>query len=135
MILGYLRESTIVKNSTKLKVLMTELGADDIFIDENNGMNANRPELQKMFLDARKGDTVICQCVADFASNTNDFLDLIEQLKAKGVAFISKKESIDTNTSTGQLMLSLIGAMVELDRKYNLNRQREGTAHAKNNST
>ena len=56
---------------------------------------------------------------------------LIETLSAKEVSFISKKEAIDTNTPTGKFMLTIFGAVAELEREYILQRQREGIAIAK----
>lgn len=67
-----------------------------------------------------------------FARNTRDLLELVERLTAKGVEFISKKEAIDTTTPSGKFMLTIFGAVAELEREYILQRQREGIAIAKN---
>lgn len=79
----------------------------------------------------RKGDTVIVESISRFARNTRDLLELVEQLTAKGVEFVSKKEAIDTTTPTGKFMLTVFGAVAELEREYILQRQREGIAIAK----
>ena len=79
----------------------------------------------------RKGDVVIVESISRFARNTKDLLELVEQLTAKGVKFISQKESIDTSTPTGKFMLTIFGAVAELEREYILQRQREGIAIAK----
>jgi DNA invertase Pin-like site-specific DNA recombinase len=62
---------------------------------------------------------------------TQDLLELIEILKQKQVEFISKKENIDTSTPTGKFMLTVFGAVAELEREYILQRQAEGIAIAK----
>lgn len=41
---------------------------------------------------------VLVESISRFARNTKDLLELVEQLTAKGVEFISQKESIDTST-------------------------------------
>lgn len=41
----------------------------------------------------RKGDVVIVESISRFARNTKDLLELVEQLTAKGVEFISQKEA------------------------------------------
>ena len=48
-------------------------------------------------------------------------------------AFIesAKKEAIDTTTPTGKFMLTIFGAVAELEREYILQRQAEGIAIAK----
>ena len=58
------------------------------------------------------GDIVIVESISRFARNTRDLLNLMEQLSAKGVEFVSKKEAIDTTTPTGKFMLTVFGAMV-----------------------
>ncbi|WP_259473521.1 recombinase family protein [Clostridium estertheticum] len=47
-----------------------------------------------------------------------------EQLNSKGVIFISLKESIDTPTPTGVFMLTVFGAVAQLEREYIKDRQR-----------
>ena len=113
---------------------MQELGVDEVYIDRMSGKNTQRPELQKMMEYVRHGDTVIVESISRFARNTRDLLELIEQLNGKGVEFVSKKEAIDTMTPTGKFMLTVFGAVAELEREYILQRQREGIAIAKANS-
>jgi len=79
----------------------------------------------------RRGDTVIVESISRFARNTRDLLELVEQLTGKGVEFVSKKEAIDTTTSTGKFMLTIFGAVAELEREYILQRQQEGIAIAR----
>lgn len=112
---------------------MRELGVEQVFIDRVSGKNTDRPELKRMMSFVREGDTVIVEAISRFARNTKDLLDLVEQLSAKEVEFISKKEAIDTTTPTGKFMLTVFGAVAELEREYILQRQREGIAVAKQN--
>ena len=131
MKIGYIRVSTQEQNTIRQEVLMESLGVDEVYIDRMSGKNTNRPELQKMMEYVRKGDTVIVESISRFARNTRDLLELVENLTAKGVEFISKKEAIDTTTPTGKFMLTVFGAVAELEREYILQRQREGIAIAK----
>ena len=84
-----------------------------------------------MMESVRRGDTVIVESISRFARNTRDLLELVEKLTAKGVEFVSKKEAIDTTTPTGKFMLTIFGAVAELEREYILQRQREGIDIAK----
>ena len=131
MKIGYIRVSTQEQNTIRQEALMETLGVDEVYIDRMSGKNTNRPELQKMMEYVRKGDTVIVESISRFARNTRDLLDLVERLTAKGVEFVSKKEAIDTTTPTGKFMLTVFGAVAELEREYILQRQREGIAIAK----
>ena len=110
---------------------MKELGVDEIYIDKISGKNTQRPQLKAMLEYVRRGDTVIVSEISRFARNTKDLLDLVETLTAKGVEFVSKKEAIDTTTPTGKFMLTVFGAVAELEREYILQRQKEGIAAAK----
>lgn len=133
MKIGYIRISTADQNTARQDVLMQELCVDQIFIDRISGKSADRPELKRMLSFVREGDTVIVESISRFARNTRDLLDLVERLTAKQVEFVSKKESIDTTTPSGKFMLTIFGAVAELEREYILQRQREGIEIAKTN--
>ena len=131
MKIGYVRASTTDQNTARQEVLMESLGVDQIYIDRVSGKNTDRPELKRMMTFVREGDTVIVGSISRFARNTRDLLDLVERLTAKGVEFVSKKEAIDTTTPSGKFMLTIFGAVAELEREYILQRQREGIEIAK----
>ena len=131
MLVGYIRISTVGQNIARQEVLMQELGVEKVFIDRLSGKNTDRPQLKEMMAFVRQGDTVVVESISRFARNTKDLLELVEQLTAKGVEFVSKKEAIDTTTPTGKFMLTIFGAVAELEREYILQRQSEGIAIAK----
>lgn len=131
MKIGYIRVSTQEQNTIRQEVMMEQLGVEELYIDKASGKNTDRPELKKMIAYVRRGDTVIVESISRFARNTRDLLNLMEQLSAKGVEFVSKKEAIDTTTPTGKFMLTVFGAVAELEREYILQRQREGIAIAR----
>ena len=134
MKIGYVRVSTQEQNTIRQEKLMESLNVDELFLDKASGKNAEqRPELQRMMEYVRKGDTVVVESISRFARNTRDLLELVEKLTAKEVGFISQKEAIDTTTPTGKFMLTVFGAVAELEREYILQRQQEGIAIAKAN--
>lgn len=131
MKIGYIRVSTKEQNTARQEFLMEELGVEKVFIDKATGKNTDRPQLKELLSFAREGDIVVVESISRFARNTKDLLSLIENLSNKGVEFVSKKESIDTTTPTGKFMLTIFGAVAELEREYILQRQKEGIAIAK----
>ena len=134
MKIGYVRVSTQEQNTVRQEKLMESLNVDELFLDKASGKNAEqRPELQRMMDYVRKGDTVVVESISRFARHTRDLLELVEKLTAKEVEFISQKEAIDTTTPTGKFMLTVFGAVAELEREYILQRQQEGIAIAKAN--
>lgn len=131
MKIGYIRVSTQEQNTVRQEALMESLGLDEVYIDRMSGKSTDRPELKKMMEYVRHGDTVIVEAISRFARNTRDLLELVERLTSKGVEFVSKKEAIDTTTPSGKFMLTIFGAVAELEREYILQRQSEGIAIAK----
>lgn len=113
------------------EVMLQELGVEEIFIDIASGKDTDRLQLRKMLAFIRRGDIVIVESISRFARNTKDLLELIEALSEREVTFISKKETIDTHTPTGKFMITVFGAVAELEREYIRQRQREGIVIAK----
>lgn len=126
MKIGYIRVSTKEQNTIRQESLMKELNVGKLYIDKISGKNTERPKLKEMIEYVREGDTVIVESISRFARNTKDLLELIEKLEDKKVNFISQKESINTTEPSGKFMLTVFGAMAELERSYILDRQREG---------
>lgn len=126
MKIGYVRVSTKEQNTMRQELLMEELVVDKLYIEKVSGKHIERPKLREMIEFVRENDTVIVESISRFARNTKDLLELIERLEYKKVNFISKKENIDTTEPSGKFMLTVFGAMAELERSYILERQREG---------
>lgn len=131
MKIGYIRVSTAEQNTIRQEVLMEELGVERIFMDKISGKSKDRPALKAMMSFVREGDTVIVESFSRFARSTKDLIELVEELQAKSVEFVSKKESIDTDTPQGRFMLTVFAAMAQLEREQLLQRQAEGIAAAK----
>ena len=130
---AYCRVSSIDQNENRQMDAMIALGIppERIFLEKQSGKNTKRPQLQMLMEIVKKGDKVIVESISRFARNTRDLLELVERLTAKGVEFVSQKENIDTTTPTGKFMLTVFGAVAELERGYLLQRQAEGIASAK----
>ena len=133
MKLFYSRVSTEEQNELRQTTLARDLGIEEryIYLDKASGKNTNRTEFQKMMNFAREGDVIYTESISRIARNTADLLNIVADLQKKGVEFVSVKESIDTQTPQGKFMLTVFGAMAELEREQILQRQREGIAIAK----
>lgn len=123
---GYVRVSTAFQNTSRQEDAMEQLGVEKLFIEKASGKNAQRPELRKMLDFIRDGDTVVVADISRLARSTRDLLNIIDILQQKHVSFVSLKESIDTTTPQGRFVLTLFGALAELERTSILTRQREG---------
>lgn len=131
MKVGYVRVSSLDQNEERQIKSLEEAGAEEIFIDKKSGKNIDRPKLQEMLTFIRKGDVVIVSEFSRLARNTKDLLDITETITNKGAEFRSLKESIDTSSPAGKLMLTVIGAIATFEREMILERQKEGIAIAK----
>ena len=131
MEVGYIRVSTEEQNTARQSALMDTRGIKKRLEEKESGKNAEREQLQAMLAYVREGDTVVTESISRIARNTRDLLSIVEKLTDKGVEFVSLKESIDTTTPQGRFMLTVFGAMAELDRETILQRQKEGIAIAK----
>jgi DNA invertase Pin-like site-specific DNA recombinase len=130
---AYVRVSSLEQNEDRQLDAMAELKIPqgNIFIEKLSGKNTHRPQLHALLAAVKPGDSVTVESISRFARNTKDLLELVEQLAAKGVEFVSLKERLDTTTPTGKFMLTIFGAVAELERGYLLQRQAEGIAAAK----
>lgn len=129
--IAYVRVSTAEQNEGRQREALQKQGIDKWYIEKVSGKSVNRPQLQAMLDYVRDGDTVFIHDLSRLARNTEDLLHIVQKLTDKGVHLVSNKESIDTSTPTGKLMLTMIGAIAQFERENLLERQREGIALAK----
>ena len=128
---AYVRVSTAEQNEARQREALAVRGIDKWFIEKASGKNTDRPEFPKMLDWVREGDTIYMHDLARIARSTKDLLDLLDVLREKGVALVSGKESIDTSTATGKLLVTMVAAINEFERANLLERQKEGIAIAK----
>lgn len=128
---GYIRVSTIEQNVESQVELLKKYKVSKLFVEKVSGKDRNRPELAKLLDYVREGDTVFIRDLSRLARNTKDLLDIVEYLEKKKVGLRSIKESIDTTTNMGKLVLTILGAIYQFERANILERQRDGIALAK----
>ena len=131
MRVGYIRCSTEEQNEARQVKMMEEHNIERIFMDKVSGKNTDRAALKEMMSFVRSGDMVVCESISRIARSVRDLLAIVSDLTQKEVEFVSLKESIDTTTPQGRFMLTVFGALAELERENILERQREGIEIAK----
>ena len=125
---GYVRVSTAGQNTVRQEIMMSELGVDKMFIDKASGKNMDRPAYHEMMGVLKPGDTVVVESYSRLSRSVSDLLTTVARLDEMGVRFISLKESIDTTTAAGRLMLTIIAGLNAFEREVMLERQKEGIA-------
>src|SRR5271156_1319122 len=84
-----------------------------------SGRRARRPGLDALMADARqhKFEVVLGAAFDRMARSTRHFLHVVDELDRLGIAFISRREGINTDDHNpmGRLFLTLIGSIAELE--------------------
>ena len=79
-----------------------------------------RPAFQQMvddIMEKKDGVSfVICFKLSRFGRNTADILNSLKIMKRYGVHLICVKENIDSSLDSGKMMISILGAMAEIER-------------------
>ncbi|MDE7245415.1 MAG: recombinase family protein [Oscillospiraceae bacterium] len=130
-IFGYARVSTEQQNLDRQIDALRKYGCDMIYNEKMTGTKRERPELAKMLDRMTEGDTVVIESLSRLGRSTKDLIELTELFQSKGVHLISLKESIDTSTSTGKLLFTLMSAIAQFERDVIADRTREGLRSAR----
>jgi DNA invertase Pin-like site-specific DNA recombinase len=122
MLIGYARVSTDDQKLNLQQDALQKEGCEKIFEDHLSGAKANRPGLNAALEMARAGDILVVWRLDRLGRSLKDLLQLTEILKERSIGLQSLQESINTTTSSGQLIFHLFGALAEFER--NLVRER-----------
>jgi DNA invertase Pin-like site-specific DNA recombinase len=122
MLIGYARVSTDDQKLNLQQDALHTAGCEKIFEDYLSGARATRPGLTSALEMARSGDTLVVWRLDRLGRSLKDLIQLTETLKQRSIGLQSLQESIDTTTSSGQLIFHLFGALAEFER--NLIRER-----------
>ncbi len=122
----YCRVSTIDKGQTTkqqaqpLVKYCKEQGWEyEVFEDYASGSKESRPELDKMMAKIRSRElkAVLVLRLDRLGRSLKHLLQLTEEFRNKNVKFVCLNPNIDTTTPTGELMLQLLGAISQFERR------------------
>ena len=125
-IVGYARVSTLEQNLDRQLDLLRSYGAEKIYTEKMSGTKRDRPELTKLLERMDEGDTVVIESLSRLGRSTKDLIELVELFHRKNVQLVSLKEAIDTSTSTGTLLFTIMSALAQFERDVIADRTREG---------
>ena len=93
-----------------------------------SGSKARRPGLDAMMADARRGEfsVVLVAAFDRVARSTKNFLEIVDELHAVGIEFISAREAIDTSGPMGRMFITMVGSIAELERSLIVERVKAG---------
>ncbi|SCX36149.1 DNA-invertase hin [Agrobacterium rosae] len=131
-VLGYAPVSTKDQDlEVQRRRLRDEAGAIQVFEDVISGKNFERPGLAELLKFSRKGDIICVVRLDRLGRSLKELLETVDDLKARGLAFRSLEERLDTSSAAGELVFHVFGAIAHFERRLIVERTRDGIAAAR----
>lgn len=95
-----------------------------------SGGNTNRPALRQLIKDAEAGkiDIIVVYKIDRLSRSICDFAELSKQLDKWSVAFVSVTQEINTQSSSGRMMLNILITFAQFEREVITERVRDKMA-------
>ncbi|WP_030935342.1 recombinase family protein [Streptomyces sp. NRRL B-24720] len=109
--IGYARVSSGGQKLDRQIDALTAAGCRKIFADKKSGKSTLRPELKacRAFLDA--GDALVVPSLDRYGRSLQDLINMIAELRERGIRFTSLHENLDTTTPGGRLVFHVFAAL------------------------
>ncbi len=131
-LVGYARVSSVGQSLEVQQEKLGNAGCARIFAEKKSGrLYENRPQLQQCLAYVRDGDVLVISRLDRMARSVLDLAKIADSLEKKGVALRVLDQAIDTSTSEGRLMFSLLSAFAQFESDIRSERQTDGIALAK----
>src|SRR5215218_5352532 len=133
-LIGYARVSTYGQTlDTQLEQLRTAgCSSRNIYQEKASGARADRRELLRMLGGLAPGDVVTVTRIDCLARSTFDLFAIVKRIVDAGGQFRSLAEPwADTGTSTGRLMIAVLGGLADVERDLIRTRTAESRSRAK----
>lgn len=131
MKIGYARVSTFEQNLDLQMDALKKEGCKQIFTDKISGVKSQKPNFEKLLAYAREGDTIVVWKLDRLGRSTVQLIELMEDLKKKGIHLKSLNESIDTTSATGMLFFQFMCILAEHERNIIRERTTAGLSAAR----
>lgn len=134
--IAYLRVSTDDQTVANQRLQIESKGyrVDREFSDDaisGSTSASERPQFKAMLDYLRDGDTLVVAAIDRLGRNTIDVLQTVETLKNKGVSVVSLRESFDLTSPTGQMMLTMLAGLAQMEKAIIAERREAGMARAR----
>ncbi|MFI8992173.1 recombinase family protein [Streptomyces antimycoticus] len=129
--IGYARVSTKGQLLDRQIDALTNAGCRRIFADKKSGKNAERPELKACHAFLAEGDTLVVPSLDRYGRSLQDLVNMVAELRARGIGFQSLHEALDTTTPGGRLIFHVFAALAEFIRELIVVGTHEGLAAAR----
>ena len=129
--IGYARVSTADQDlDIQLAKLKAE-GCELIRSEKLSGASRDgRVELETVIAFLRPGDELVVARLDRLGRDTRDVLNVIHECEQKGAFVIVLDPHVSTRGEMGHIFLTVLGMVAQMERRFILERQREGIAKA-----
>ncbi len=131
LVFGYSRVSTADQSHASQEMALRAAGVQQVFLDTYTGAAVSRPELDRLRLTIRQGDTIVVTRLDRLGRSAKDLLILASEFDEKGVNLVVLEQNINTSTAEGKLFFTIISAMAEFERSLISARTKDGLAAAR----
>ncbi|WP_338049103.1 recombinase family protein [Rhodoplanes elegans] len=129
---GYARVSTVGQTLDAQLDQLRAAGCSKVFREKVSGARPDRKELGHLLAVLRPGDGVVVTRIDRLARSTFDLFGIVKRIVDTGAQFRSLAEPwADTATSTGRLMIAVLGGLADVERDLIRTRTAEGRERAK----
>lgn len=130
--IGYARVSTVDQDlEIQLAKLKAE-GCELIRSEKVSGASRDgRVELETVVAFLRPGDELVVARLDRLGRDTRDVLNLIHECEQKQAFVTVLDPHVSTRGEMGHIVLTVLGMVAQMERRFILERQREGIAKAK----
>jgi DNA invertase Pin-like site-specific DNA recombinase len=131
MNIGYARVSTQDQDLSLQLDALNDAGCNKIYKEKITGSKKERPQLQKMLGQLRKGDVVVIWKLDRLARSLKDLVGLVNEIQERGGALHSLNDQIDTTTPHGKFTFHIFAALAEFELDIIRERTKAGLAAAR----
>ena len=131
MIVGYARVSTADQNLDRQQDALYKYGIDKLYCEKLSGTKKSRPELDRMLKELNNGDTVVIESLSRLGRSVKNLSELMEKFNEQNIRLVSLKETIDTTSSTGRLLFTILSSLAQFERDVIVERTQEGLKAAR----
>ena len=133
-LLGYARVSTYGQTLDSQLEQLRKAGCSsrNIYREKVTGTRADRRELNRMLRKLAPGDVVTVTRIDRLARSTFDLFAIVKRIADAKAQFRSLAEPwADTGSTTGRLLLAVLGGLADVERDLIRTRTAEGRSRAK----
>ena len=130
--LGYARVSTVGQTLEAQLDQLKAAGCSRVYREKVSGAKVDRKELGRLLKSLGEGDQVVVTRIDRLARSVFELFAIVKKIIDAGGQFLSLAEPwADTSTSTGRLMIAVLGGLADVERDLIRTRTGEGRARAK----